>query len=280
MEYFEDVLNNRELAAVAWLLLILLLTLLSKTIRKSIKAVVQAFFSWKIQLLLGMALIYTLGCIWILYYLTFWDVSLIKDSVLWFVVVGVLMLFGLKTYEDQSGYFRNVITSNIRLMVVVEFIINLEAFSLAAELILLPVFTVFVLLQTYSEYNDEYKTVNKLMDSILAVSGLILMILTIYNMSGHYRDFLVIATLKSFTFPIIMTLLYLPFVFFAALYMVYESLFSALGIYINNWKDLVYAKVLLIWRCNIQLKKLKKMRPKINQLYNGCSRDEIRDSLK
>ena len=96
-----NLFNNREIATAIWLLVIFILMLFKRDIRKSILDVFKAFFKIKILSSIFFLIAYTAGIVFVLYQINFWNISLLKDTVVWFCFTAIVLCFNLVTGRGQ-----------------------------------------------------------------------------------------------------------------------------------------------------------------------------------
>jgi hypothetical protein len=218
-------INNREFALYIWIGIILLLFFLAPKIRKSLLKLLKMFLDSKILTLIFIMIAYIALCLFLLYKIHFWDSSLLKDSVVWIVGVGLIMLMNIHKSLQDEYHFRESIKENIKLTIIVEFIINLYVFSLPVELILLPVVTFLFLMQLISQRDKKFEIVTKFTSAVLSIIGWILIIYVSCKLCKDFKGFTTIYNLKSFLYPLLLTAVYLPFLYMIALFMLYETFF-------------------------------------------------------
>lgn len=78
------IFNNREIATAIWIVLIFGWALFQPNVRTAFLGVIQAFFQPKILVFVGLMIIYVTAAVAGLYAVHFWNVALLKDTVLWF----------------------------------------------------------------------------------------------------------------------------------------------------------------------------------------------------
>ena len=88
-----NLFNNREIATAIWLLVIFILMLFKRDIRKSLLDVIKAFFKIKILSSIFLMIAYTTGIVFVLYQINFWNISLLKDTVVWVFFLGNTIRF-------------------------------------------------------------------------------------------------------------------------------------------------------------------------------------------
>ena len=202
---------------------------------------------------------YTAGIVFVLYQINFWNISLLKDTVVWFCFTAIVLCVNLVTSETDQNLFRKVIVDTIKIVIIIEFIVNAYTFSLVVELVLIPVVTFIVILEVFAKTDEKNSSVAKLMNGLLIIIGIVILIFVISNVVSDYKNFVSLDTLRKFLLPPLLTILFLPFIYFIVLFSTYEQLFVQLNLGYEKSKKLKrYAKREIIKHCLLSLKKVKK----------------------
>lgn len=256
---FVNLLDNREKAIVIWLLIFVIwvsyVALFKRDVRSSLVAVLKALLQKKIIMVLGAMLSYVGLTIFVLRKMHFWDISLLVDTVFWVFGTGFVLMFNMSSREQQ--YFKNILLDNLKLVLILEFVVNLYTFNLWVELIIIPVMTLIACMSIVAGAQKEYVAVKKLMDVIMGLFGLHLIGFAVSNIFANFRAFVTLDNLRVFLLPILLTTLFLPFIYILVLYMTYESMFVRLRIGLEKSKKLVrFAKLKIFRTCLLNLGKL------------------------
>jgi hypothetical protein len=251
-----NIFNNREIALFLWLSIFLIWAFFKKDIRESFFKVLQAFCNKKLLLLNAIMLIYVVILIYLFYMLSFWNTSLIKNTALWFFGVAFIMLMNTNKANENDSYFKDVVIGNLKLVVVLEFILNLYVFNLTVEIILTPIIISIVLLDAIAETKAEYLIVKKFLGNLLALWGIFLFIFTTYKIFIDFHSLANLKNLRSFLLPPTLTFSYLPFIYFMALYMKYKNIFVRINISNNDKTIKKFAKRKILIYCHLNLRKL------------------------
>lgn len=253
-----NLFNNREIATAIWLLVIFILMLFKRDIRKSILDLFKAFFE-KILTSIFFMIAYTIGIVIVLYQINLWNISLLKDTVVWFCFICIPISFYSVTSKTDQNLFRKIIVYNIKIVIIIEFIVNTYTFSLVGELVLIPVVTFILLLGVVAKTDEKNTSVAKLTNGLLIIIGIVILIFAISNVVSDYKNFVSLDTLRKFLLPPVLTILFLPFIYFMVLFSTYEQLFVQLNLGYEKSKKLKrYAKRKIIQHCLLSLKKVKK----------------------
>ena len=228
-----ETLSNREIAFFIWTSIFLLFIILYKPIRKSIPPLIKTFFAKSLVTIHLSFLAYVLSLFVILQSLGFWDSSLIKDSIFWTFGFAFILLMKV-TKMTHSKDFLGVLKDAVKWTIIFEFLVAFYSFSLTTELFLLPILTFIILLQAYSETKEEYKLVSNFFKWIVNLFGLSLLGYISYKTFFDRGELVSIANIKSFVLPIILTILFIPYLYFISLFAVYESLFVRLNFLIKE----------------------------------------------
>lgn len=279
-DYLINTFNNREIVLIIYLLIFISWTLTQKKIRESIFNVLKVLTGRLIFLSIITLLLYISLIIYGLYFLKFWDFSMLKDSIYWTFGVGFILMMNSNKVLQEDHYFKKILWDNFKLVLILEFVVGLYVFGLIAEFILMPFVIFFSLMLAYTEVYKEYFKVKNLLQIVFGIIGTGYLIYSAYMIYKDFNEFASYNTLKSFLFPILMTFLFLPFAYFYALYIHYESLFVRLQASLKNDKVLRrYAKKRVLIAVNFSLIRLKKITPGF--LFNQCkTKDDIKMEIK
>ncbi|MDO9339501.1 MAG: hypothetical protein Q7T72_03130 [Bacteroidales bacterium] len=278
--YLINIFNNREIVLIIYLLIFISWTLTQKKIRESIFNVLKVLTGRLIFLSIITLLLYISLIIYGLYFLKFWDFSMLKDSIYWTFGVGFILMMNSNKALQEDHYFKKILRDNFKLVLILEFVVGLYVFGLITEFILMPFVIFFSLMIAYTEVYKEYFQVKNLLQIVFGIIGTGYLIYSGYMIYQDFNEFTSYNTLKSFLFPILMTFLFLPFAYFYALYMHYESLFVRLQSSLKDDKALRrYAKKRVLIAVNFSLLRLKKITSGF--LFNQCkTKDDIKMEIK
>lgn len=262
MNDLKEIFSNRELATFVWIAILIVLFSFKKEIRNSILQFIKSFFVTGILLIILLLAVYTLGSILILKYYQFWDLTLIKDTIFWFVGFAFMTLFKLDKAKEISFFF-NVLKDSFKLTIFLEFFLNFYTFSFIAEIIIIPVFTTIFLMNLVSENKDEYKSVNKLTSKIIGIVGLIYFVFALYNLIFHNQNIFSNHNLNTLILPVLLTVLSIPFFYFTTLYSNYERLFLRVKFMNRNVETQRKLKKQILWKVKLNLNTLNKLDQKL-----------------
>ncbi|TXE06410.1 hypothetical protein [Algoriphagus aquimarinus] len=273
------IFSNRELAAIIWIFLSILGLQFNRKTRILSGNVVKAFFASRILFVIFLALLYSSLIVFLLHQLNFWDFSLLKDSIYWFIGSAVLIIISLTKANKERDFFKNLLRESLKLVLILEFVVNLHQFGLMTELLLLPIILFLMMIQVVAGREEKTQKVKSLIDWVLVIFGFAMLGISIQHILADFRGFATIPNLGSFLLPIILSISFIPFAYCGAFYMNLELLFIRLSIFVSNKKNLRYAKWQTFLKSKLSLKKLKEISPRINSLYHGSTREDIRNII-
>ncbi|MCJ8146537.1 hypothetical protein MKI79_06425 [Acinetobacter sp. A3.8] len=282
MHDFLDSFSTREIAISIWLIITFITCLFSKNIRQSLGEVFKALFAWKISASLFAFYLHTSFYIFLLYKLGFWNISLLKDTIIWSLSFGFVSLMNINKVDDTK-YFKNVFLDAIKWTIAIEFIINFFTFSLIKEIILVPTIVLSTTLQAFASLDPKHKQVENLFKNLLMYFLIFIFLFSLFKTIEKYHDVFTIESLKIFLLPVILTITFLPFMYLYNLFVKYEILWVRLNFMIKNDTERNRVKRHILIIANFDINKLvnisKNIAKPIN-VYNDFSRNMIKHISK
>lgn len=279
LDYLNKTFNNREIALISYLLIFIIWTLTQKKIRQSILSVIKAFMACKILVSIFALLIYVALIAFGLSKIGLWDKSMIKDTVYWTFGVGFIIMMHFDKALKEEHYFKNLVKENFKVLIIIEFIVGLYVFGIITEFILMPFVILFSMLLGYTEVYKEYGQVRNFLNGIFGILGTVYLVYSGYHIYSDFTGFATTENLKTFLFPIIMSVLFLPFAYSYALLAHYESLFVRLGFFLKDRKLRRFAKWRILLSVNFSILRLRQMTP--GMLFSDCStKEDIKNEIK
>lgn len=256
-----DIFNTRELAIGTLTIAFFIWMALSKDFRKSLSNVVKTIFTKKIMLSIFTLGVYFVFIIYLLYKTGFWNITLLKPTIISFFTVAIVSMAQALTKAKDSDYFKNIIRENLTIILILEFLLNIYTLSFRWEVLFILLITsssiVIAILDACPEFSQpiHYKMKKEL-------RRLIGLIVTIYmlnsvNLIIENRELLEIeAIVKEFFFLIILVITLIPFNYLYTAYSKYEMLFIRLSFKRTIASDLrryLYLKVFLTCKLDLKL---------------------------
>lgn len=271
-----DVFNNREIATFVWLVVFAVFVLRSKDVRKSAVNVLKIMASPKLLLPVVLLAAYISGFVYLLHKVGLWNIALLKDTLFWFFSAGLLTM---GKYVTAKVPVKKILYENLKIVVVLEFILNMFTFALWMELLIVPVVTIIVMMNTYVEATKGDRRVAKLLAGILqAILGFVLIGHAFYAAVADYRVLGTLDTMRSFLLPILLSTAIVPAAYLMAVYSNCESLF--IGFKFGSKKApwfIWYCKWQVILHCGVSTKRIARLRP--FDLMHLESKQDVKDML-
>ena len=252
-----DALNSREDAALFWVV-ITAVVLLSKVpaLRPQIVLVIRSFLSPK--LLLGIwipATVYVLALLYVADREGVWHTSSTKETVYWFAGTA-LVLAGGATQASDTAKFRNLFGRVLKVIIFIEFLVNLCVFPLAVEIVLIPLIVVFGGMHAVAKLDPKFASVRKLIGFILSVVGIVLVTHAVTSALQDLDGLFTWEHAEQFLAPLVLTIAFVPFLFYVALWSTYELVFMRVNIFVKNKRLARRTKWAIIGNCGLSLRRI------------------------
>lgn len=218
-----QIFSTREISTFIWLFVIFLGIVHRKAVRQSLIGIIKEAIGIRF-IIVGVLylIINTLLIIDILIMVSYWDITMLKDTCFWFLFSGLVIFFRLHKAKKVL-YFSNLLKDNIKAIIIFEFIVNFYTFNLFVELLIFPIITFASLFEIFAKKDKNQEKVILFFGKLLSLIGICLVLLSLYKTVSDFENFFSILSLKTFLLPIILTVFSLPYFYGLALYMRYEN---------------------------------------------------------
>jgi hypothetical protein len=283
MNDFIKSLSTREISILIWLIISFSIFILIS--QKAFLNVLRFLFHYKIISALFTYLIYCSGIIYILFELDYWNLDLLKDTIIWFLSTGIIIFFNINKIE-KTDYFIKIINDNLKIIIFLEFVINFYTFGIITELIVVPTITLIIIVYEYSKYtmhkNPKHINANKFLQFILSLFTVFIFSHIIYKIIFDYKQLFTNSNIKSLYLPILLTILSFPFYYFLALIMIYEEFFVRINFMFSSKKIRRQVKKNILLNANFNLNKLTKIKNSFEkkQVYKRPIKEYIHSLTK
>ena len=225
-----DIFNNREIATLIWFSIFAVWVFAKSEARESLGDVVKAFSNWKVCLPVALLVVYVAACVYGLSIFDIWVSAQLKNTIIWTASVGIASLVRIGTIENDPRFLRKWIEDNLKITVVVEFIVAVPTFPLLVELVVVLLLTFLVMLQAVAESRDEYQSAAKIVNWLLALAGLTMLSYTVFIIFDDLHMFATMQTARDFYTPPLLSFLVIPFLFVFYVTVSYETSLSCLEV--------------------------------------------------
>lgn len=252
-----SILSTREWATLIWGCIFMLYVLCHREIRKSLWNVIVIFFDKKLRILWEIILLYVLTITIVFCYLPIWENIYIKDIIIWFLFSGLIYCMNAVSSEADETYIKKILKDNLKFTMILEFFMSTFTFDIWIELAIIPVITIITVMNVIAERKEEYKSVHKLLDSVLAIAGFWIFYETIKIGINEYKQLNIINTLVSFMIPIAYLILIIPLEYILELYSKYEVLFLRMTFKEEQDKRIrLHHRIAILRECNFSVRKI------------------------
>ena len=277
-----SILSTREWATLIWGCIFMLYVLCHREIRKSLWNVIVIFFDKKLRILWEIILLYVLTITMVFCYLPIWENIYIKDIIIWFLFSGLIYCMNAVSSEADETYIKKILKDNLKFTMILVFFMSTFTFNIWIELAIIPVITIITVMNVIAEKKEEYKSVHKLLDSILAIAGFWIFYETIKIGINEYKQLNIINTLVSFMIPIVYLILIIPLEYILELYSKYEVLFLRMTFKEEKDKRIrLHHRTAIFRECNFSVRKiLLFQREYMIQMYALMKEDEFNQLMQ
>lgn len=227
-------LNTREIAAVVWFIIILMITLTVPSIRKSFFNITNAFMQKKILQVLLLTFFYIGLIICLLYCLKIWGWDQLKNTIIWIFSIAMLAVFRSNRIPDDLSYFRKWITDNFKILAFVQFFVTLYTYPLWVELVVIPLMATLGGMIAVGRHKSETKSLANSLNNLLGWFSLAFFGAAVIFTIMDFWNYATVQTWRDFYTPILLTILFLPFIFLLHVVISYETTFLSLHFNIKD----------------------------------------------
>lgn len=246
-------LDNREISLLIWLTLFLAWAISQKKIRRALLSVVKAAFKPWLFSGFALMLIYITSCVLFLWLVGVWDVSNLKATILWSLTAAALMVGKVVSDKEQpEAFFRSAVLGGLKISVVLEFVVQLYVFPLLVELIFVPVTALVGAMLAICDTDEKFAPVKQVLNKLLALVGFLIIGYAIYRLRSEFSEFWRLSTVLSFFHPIVLTVLFVPFLWLVAVAVAYEEVFCRLRFFVEDPKMRAFVRRQMYWNFGLR----------------------------
>jgi hypothetical protein len=112
----------------------------------------------------------------------------------------------------------------------------------------------------------------------VALIGIGFFAYALYNVIIDFKGFVTLQNLRTFLLPIILTVIFLPFIYLLAVYVTYDLIFVRLKIIVNDPKIVRYAKWQTVFAFHLNLQRLHKWLRKV-VISRFSSKEDVKQTI-
>ena len=277
--HFLQNFDNRQLAVFVWFIIVFIAALSSSKIRKLFYGVIKTFFAWKLTILYVGMFIYISLIIFASMVVGFWKIDFLSIVLLWILFVAFPQFFNFNK-ANEKDFFKVEVQNSLKATIFIEFIVNFYVFPFWVEFILVPFLAVVSVLIVVAETDGKNLPVKKFLNGVLAVFGTVLLTYFFVMLKVNFSEFATLKNLENLCVPILMTILFLPFVYLVALFANCEDFFVRLNWFVKDKNVLKYAKYKTIWNFGLHPWALNEWSRYVCSRYRFKDKDEVDTAIQ
>lgn len=240
-------LNTREVAALIWVFVgVTWLALSAKKNGKSygLMNVVRTFFSKPVLTVVIASVAWVCVCVVVLSQLGAWSFENLKSTIIWFFGFAFVGLMNAPNNQgDTEGeYLLSYLKSALGISVFVGFLAGAYTLPIFLEVFILPVIFVFSAFIAMSKSRPEHKILHGPSNWVIGIIALFFIGYGILNITLDPQGFFSWKKFSDLFLPMILSILFIPFVMLLRVLMIYEMLFVRMSFWMKDKELLSYAK--------------------------------------
>ena len=223
-------ITNRDIASFFWVVVVSLFVIVQSYRKKTnlisaFKNVLKAASNYRLIIIFLILFFNTVLSVYFLKYLGLWNLSQVKNKVIWLIFTGLVMISKAVTIKDYSTLMKQTIYGIFKITIFLEFFTNLYVFNLLLEVLLVFITTCLLIFSTYLEKSTEENKVRlyKFFSSAISLIVFLLLILTAYKVIHNPHNFLNHLSLLNLITPITLSVLSTPSILIIFIYTSYEE---------------------------------------------------------
>lgn len=227
-------LTSRDAALLTWIVFALIAVAWSALgggdIGRSFLSVVGAFFTPRVVGLVAIVAAWQALVVFLAEQAGLWSADLLKDTIMIVVVGAFIAGFKALALAQGKATMRDEVRSVVTLVVVVQFLANLQTFPYLVELVLPPIAVLLGGLQAVASHGDEYKAARPLINGILIIFGWCILAWSLYRVATSLEATAWETVGKSFALAFWLPATLLPAIYVAAVVMHYGTTISMMKV--------------------------------------------------
>lgn len=213
-------------------------------------------------------LTYTIVITYFLSKIGIWNASQLKNTVLWFLTVGVVSLSHIND-KSKINYLKETLKDVVSITAALQFLFGIYSFSLVTELILLPVLVLIGCMNAIAKQKEYFQHLAGVLQNLILYGNLFLICYTLFKIVTDFKSFANTGTFTDFLVPALLSILFLPMLYALSIYVTHQDILAAFENKIKNrglfrylkWKALIHFHInktdLYRWQKLLFLKSIK-----------------------
>lgn len=216
-------LNNREIALLFWMGLAFGLPMLIPSVRRAFGDVVRAFFQPPILGCIAAAAAYVTASIAALAAVDLWELPNLKTTIIWFVSFTILAMMEATRGGESLRRLPVLAKETVAVTALVVFIAETYPFPLWGELLFIPSAVLVSLCVEMAKRKPELIRTVPVFTFFQAVLGFWALGYAVWQAAADLAGFATMDNLRELAVPILLSLMFLPFLFALTLFVAYQT---------------------------------------------------------
>jgi hypothetical protein len=278
MNWF-DIFNTRETALFVWSALFLAVLLWKAGTRRALTSLLMTLARAKaLHQYWAITLLWITCEVLVLQWAGLWSLDHLKATIFWALAVPMTATWRIHQLSQKEKYFVAALRDTFALTVLVEFLVDFYPFPLWAELLIVPLAFGVTLLFEFGKTMDGVEPATKLFGWLLAAFGTFLLGHAALSAFADAQALFSLETLSDLVGPILLTVLFLPYLYGVAVFITYANAFRCLQFQIKDESLRRYAHSHAILHFNFRLELLRRWSRNISS-RSTASKQDIRRSM-
>lgn len=278
MNWF-DIFNTRETALFVWSALFLAVLLWKAGTRRALTSLLMTLVRAKaLHQYWAITLLWITCEVLVLQWAGLWSLDHLKATIFWAMAVPMTATWRIHQLSQKEKYFVAALRDTFALTVLVEFLVGFYPFPLWAELLIVPLAFGLTLLFEFGKTMDGVEPATKLFGWLLAAFGTFLLGHAALSAFADAQALFSFETLSDFVGPILLTVLFLPYLYGVAVFITYANASRCIQFQIKDESLRRYAHSHAILHFNFRLELLRRWSRNIGS-GRTASKQDIRRSM-
>lgn len=274
MDAFLKSLNNREIASLIWLA-VMIASFFPK-LKGSLLDVARAILNPKLLAIFCGLAANVVVVVALLLRWSLWDLTLLKDTIAWYLMVGTVSVFA-SARRSEDNLPKALFIKAISLTFVAEYLFSTYVLSLWWELILVPIVALPVMMLALAKSQPEHRVLVRPLEILLGAIYMLLVVNMVLQAVHNLQNLAPLKAAQQVLLAPVLSIATIPFMIGLGLYAGYEELFIRIGFWLRDRAWLVrWAKRRALAECRLSLERLGRLRGHFYvQLSEASNADEI-----
>ena len=251
-------LNNREIAILIWSAGLVVLLASKSEIRSGFGPVLRALCQKILLAALGITAVWITLSTVLLKAVDLWHWDNLKTTLIWAITFAIVAVFDVKRISEDHTFYGQTVRDTLSATAAIEFVALFHSFDLVLELVLVPSLSFIGIMLAMAASRPEWARAKWLLELGLVLAGLTYLAYGAWTIGHQFTDFATFDTLREFLVPILLSLLFLPFMYVLSAYVTYEINFARLNLRIKDAKLNWYAKRSAVFKFRFDLDLLRR----------------------